>query len=70
MGKCVNEHCDKDPFDSLSVIIWNEDGDACCNQKCYDEAKKQRDHLCGTVMNDDKLFAAYLGVPEEWVKSK
>jgi len=70
MAKCVNENCTNDPFDNPNWIVWGCDFDACCNKECYDAAKKQMDYLCGTVMNDDKLFAAYLGVPEKWVKSE
>jgi len=66
--KCVNENCNKDPLESHERVIWGCDGDFACCQKCYDEAKKQMDYFCGTVLNDDKLFANWLGVPEKWIR--
>jgi len=69
MARCVNENCDKDPFDSPNTVFWGLDGDACCNQHCYDEARKQMDHFCSAVLPDDKALSSWLGVPEEWVKT-
>lgn len=69
MAHCVNWDCDKDPFDSPDRILWGCDGDFCCNQECYNAARRQMDYFCSTVLPDDKRFAAWLGVPEEWVKN-
>lgn len=62
--KCVNENCDKDPMDSPDWVPWGLDFDACCNQHCYDEARKQMDYFCRSVLTSDTRFAAWLGIPE------
>jgi len=67
MAICVNEECKKNPFDSLNWVPWGSDFDACCNQECYDKARQQMDYFCGSVLNSDAAFAAWLGVPEEWI---
>ncbi len=69
MGRCVNENCNKDPYDSPNWVTWGCDFDACCNQECYDAARKQMDRFCSVTLQSDKLFSAWLGVPEEWVKT-
>ena len=68
MGRCVNENCSKDPMKSMDKVLWGCDGDWACNQHCYDEARKQMDYFCGTVLTNDRKFANWLGVPEDWVK--
>lgn len=70
MATCVNQNCNKDPMDSPDWVAWGCDFDMACNQKCYDEARKQMDHFCGTVLPDDGLFAQWLGVPVDWVKTE
>lgn len=67
MPKCVNENCNKNPFDSPNWVPWGCDFDACCNQECYDEARRQMDYLWGYVAQDDDRFNTYLGVPVEMV---
>ena len=70
MSRCVNEKCDKDPYDSPGkTVFWGVDGDACCNQECYDEARKQMDHFCSVTLADDSKFAAWIGVPVEDIKT-
>jgi len=70
MVRCVNENCKNDPLDSPDRVRWGCDGDVACNQHCYDEARKQMDYFCGTILTDDNRFAAWIGVPVEWVKKK
>ena len=54
MAKCVNEKCNKDPFDSeLSMVLATPDADfACCNN-CLIEFKKQREEFFANIGNDD-----------------
>ena len=68
MSKC--DHCKKEvDVEWDTGFIWtNNDGDLVCSQKCFDAREREMDYFCGTVLNDDKLFAAWLGVPEEMVK--
>lgn len=70
MIRCVNENCDKNPMDSPNKVLWGCDGDFCCDQHCYNEARKQMDHFCSTVLTNDSSFASWMGVPEEWVKTE
>ena len=65
--KCVNENCSNDPMESPNWIAWGCDFDACCDQACYDAARRQMDHLFGTIAKDDTKFAKYLGVPVEMI---
>lgn len=66
--KCVNENCRKDPMRSLKKVLWGCGGDFACNQYCYDEARKQMDYFCDTILPDDGKFADWLGVPVEQIK--
>lgn len=43
---CVNIQCDRDPLDNPKKVLWGCDGDFCCNQTCYAEARQQMDALC------------------------
>lgn len=67
MAKCVNENCNKNPFDNPNWVPWGFDFDACCDQNCYEEARKQMDNFCENILPDNKKLAVYLGVPEEWI---
>lgn len=63
MINCANENCNKNPFDSPNMVPWGCDGDACCNEHCYQEARKQMDHFCSHILTDDKRFSSWLVVP-------
>jgi len=58
--RCMNEKCNKNPFDSPNMMVFSIDGDMCCNQQCYDEARKQMDYFCSTILPDDEKFAEWL----------
>lgn len=68
MIKCA--HCSREisEFNTERVLL-NCDGDFVCNKACYDAYHKEMDHFCSITLKDDKKFAAWLGVPEEWVRS-
>lgn len=70
MTKCVNENCNKDPLESPDRVLWGCDADFCCNQECYDAARRQMNQIWGEdgIAHDDRKFASYLGVPVEWIK--
>jgi len=70
MERCVNENCTNDPMTSPNPVMWGCDADWCCNQQCYDAARRQMDHFCSNVLTNDSAFASWLGVPEEQVRSK
>jgi len=44
--------------------MWGCDGDWACNQKCYDEARKQMDHLCSVTLQSDQLFEEWFLAPQ------
>ncbi len=69
MSRCVNENCNKDPMKSPNKVMWGCDADFCCDQACYDAAKRQMDHFCSVTLKDDGKFAAWMGVPKEWIKT-
>lgn len=68
MARCINENCKNDPMDSPNRVAWGCDFDMACNQQCYDEACKQRDHFFNNVITDDRKFASWLGVPKKWIE--
>lgn len=68
MITCVNENCNKNPFDNPNWVPWGCDFDACCNQHCYGEALKQMDNLWGVIARDDHLYAQHMGVPVDTVR--
>ena len=60
--------CDPDMGDGY--IILNCDGDYVCSKECEEAHRKEMDHFCGTILNDDAMFAKWLGVPVEMVRTK
>ena len=48
-------------------ILVNADGDFVCSQECFDKREKIMAHFFEHILTDDKKFAEWLGVPEEWV---
>jgi len=62
MARCLNENCGKDPLKSMGAVVVSIDGDMCCSQECRSEYERQRDHFCRVVLNDDRLFADWLGI--------
>jgi len=60
--KCVNEKCGKDLSNRSNYVWWGCDGDACCDQHCYNEARRQMDHFCRVTLKDDRAFSDWLGV--------
>ena len=61
--KCVNEECNKNPYDSPDWVPWGCDFDACCNQSCYEKARQQMDYFCRNILPDDSKLSKWLGVP-------
>lgn len=54
MSKCVNENCNKEPFDNeLSMVLATPDGDFACCQECLIEFQKQRNEFFDNIGNDD-----------------
>jgi hypothetical protein len=70
MAKCVNEKCNRNPSTSPTAVIVSTDGDMACCPECKREYERQMDHFCTNILPDDKKFASWMGVPEEWVKKK
>lgn len=42
------------------MVVTPPDGDCFCDQKCYDEYKKERKYFMDVVIHDDKLFHNWL----------
>lgn len=64
--KC--SYCGKDLSCKINPVLLNCDGDFVCDDECKRKHKEEMDHFCSITLKDDKKFAAWLGVPEEWVK--
>lgn len=60
--------CDPDLGDKY--IITSMDGDYVCSQECKIAHEKEMDHFCGTVLNNDAMFAKWLGVPIDMLRTK
>ena len=57
MIRCVNENCNKDPFDNeLEMVLATPDADFACCAACRDEFNKQREHFLNVIVHDDKKF--------------
>lgn len=69
---CKCDYCKKEvDVEWDTGFIWtNTDGDLVCSQKCFDARQKEMDHFCGVILNDDRLFAQWLGVPESIITQK
>lgn len=50
----------KDPLDSPNPIPWGLDGDLCCNEDCFEEAKKQMNNFYRNIAPDKKKFEKWL----------
>lgn len=68
--RCMNENCGKDPLDSLNKVVFNIDGDFCCDQQCLQAARAQMDHFCRVTLNNDRQFADWMGVDVALCKSE
>jgi hypothetical protein len=70
MSKC--SHCKKEvDVEWDTGFIWiGCDGDLVCSETCKQKYEKERDYFCEVVLNDDKLFASWLGVPIEMIAKK
>lgn len=69
---CKCNHCGKEvDVEWDTGFIWtNMDGDLVCSQKCLDAYEKEKDYFCGTVLNNNRLFADWLGVPVSMIERK
>lgn len=65
--KC--SYCGKDISNKINIILLNYDGDFVCDDECKRKYYEEKDHFLGVTLKDDKKFAAWLGVPKEWVRS-
>jgi hypothetical protein len=63
--KC--SHCHKKIINELSAILVNSDEDFVCSKECKKNREQEMDHFFNEVLPDDKQFADWLGIPEEWV---
>ena len=60
MSKCVNNKCNKDPFDDeIQMKLATIDGDFACCEKCLIEFKKQRDEFFENI-SDDKWYNKWI----------
>jgi len=64
MSLCVNEDCRKE-IDLDHCVIATADGDLACSEKCRQAYIQQREYFMTHILPNDKLFSAWLGVPEE-----
>ena len=53
MIKCVNENCNRDPFDNeLKMVLASPDGDFACCVECMVEFEHQRETFFNNIGND------------------
>jgi len=60
MARCVNMKCNKDPLKSPDRVLWGCDADFCCNQECYEAARRQMDYVWGDLTHREGDFQAWL----------
>ena len=70
MAKCANENCNNDPEKSPNAIVWSSDFDLACNQHCYNEAMKQMNYFCETILPNNGRYANWLGLKLDFVRKK
>ncbi len=56
--KCFQ--CNKEIKNEIHMVVTPPDGDCFCDQKCYDDYKKEREHFFKVVVHDDKLLHDWL----------
>lgn len=68
--RCNKELDVGEDFFPSGNILENCDGDFTCGQECHEKHVRERDHFLEHILPDDRRFAQWLGVPEEWVSEK
>lgn len=56
--KCFQ--CHKEIVNELHMVVTAPDGDCFCNQKCYDQFKKDREYFLNITIHDDALYNDWL----------
>ena len=65
MSDCMNDKCDRDPFESMYAVAVTVDGDFVCNSKCKAEFEKQRNHFFDNIIQDEGRCERWLRGGEE-----
>lgn len=53
MIKCVNQHCNNNPFDDeLKMVLATPDADFACSKECLEKFKAQREDFFNNISND------------------
>lgn len=69
MSKC--SYCGKEvDVEWDTGFIWtNMDGDLVCSEKCHKAYEKEKNYFLESILPNDSVFAAWLGVPLGWMKN-
>jgi hypothetical protein len=56
--------CKKLIENELDMVLLNADGDFACSKGCAEKYEKDKNYFFDVILPNNKLFAAWLGIPE------